>query len=133
MFAAIARAARFAKALVREHLSKPGERSPHWPAVRRAHLKAHPTCAACGARAVLGMQVHHEKPFHLDPELELDPKNLITLCERLTGPECHLRIGHGGSFQLYNPHVRLDAAEALVHPERRPAIEERALDSRRSA
>ena len=44
--------------------------------------------------------------FKHDPALELDPKNLIVLC---MGPnECHLLIGHGDNFKLYNPYVAAD-------------------------
>jgi 5-methylcytosine-specific restriction endonuclease McrA len=47
------------------------------------------------------VQVHHKKPFHLHPELELDPANLVTLC-MTSSNECHLRIGHSGDFKAYN-------------------------------
>lgn len=87
------------------------ERSPKWPAARRRHLKAHPSCAACGARK--GLQVHHVVPFARKPSRELDPTNLVTLCEYVGGWECHQAIGHGGSFKFYNPGVRRDAAEIL--------------------
>jgi hypothetical protein len=57
------------------------------------------------------LQVHHVKPFHLLPELELDESNLISLC---MGPnECHLFIGHGDSFRCYNPNVREDAEKFM--------------------
>ncbi len=62
-------------------------RSSKWPAVREEWILEHPTCAACGAERDL--HVHHIKPFHLHPELELDRGNLITLCR-----EHHFRIGH---------------------------------------
>lgn len=84
-------------------------RSPHWPSVRRAFLQQFPTCAACGS--VEHLNVHHVEPFHVAPALELEPKNLITLCE---GPEkCHLRIGHDGDWRLWNPCVRAQAARLL--------------------
>jgi 5-methylcytosine-specific restriction protein A len=80
-------------------------RSSGWSKVEHEFLKTHGVCAACGGREAL--QVHHVKPFHLHPELELDPENLITLC--MSGDlDCHLRIGHGGSFKCYNPDVRED-------------------------
>lgn len=62
-------------------------RSSKWPAVREEWIIEHPECAACGSREMLN--VHHIKPFHLHPELELDRGNLITLCR-----EHHYRIGH---------------------------------------
>jgi hypothetical protein len=60
-------------------------------------------CACCGSTKKLN--VHHKKPFHLFPELELDLNNLITLC---MDKECHLKIGHGGDFKDYNPNVEED-------------------------
>ena len=75
------------------------------------------------------IQVHHRAPFHLHPELELDPKNLISLCMSKT--ECHLRIGHGDFFKAWNPDVLPDAAEALAHPERMELVWKRAKAGRK--
>lgn len=81
------------------------ERSPKWPSVEKKHLKRQPTCAACGGN--MNLNVHHKKPFHLFPELELEPTNLITLC--MDGDkDCHIKLGHGGSFKAYNPNVEED-------------------------
>ena len=80
-------------------------RSSKWRQAREKHLDDNPYCAACGSHK--RAQVHHVRPFHLHPELELDPSNFITLCMDVN--ECHLRIGHGDSFQAYNPNVREDA------------------------
>ena len=88
---------------VRE-IKKSSFRSPRWDEVRDQHLESNNECAACGTR--LKLQVHHIRPFHLYPELELEPKNLITLC--MDEWDCHLKIGHGGSFHSYNPHVEED-------------------------
>lgn len=110
---------------VREAL-KNVTRSPKWGGVRKAFLKDHPGCAACGATKHLN--VHHVEPFHLHPELELDPKNLITLC--LTRNLCHLKIGHGDNYKAYNPNVRLDAEHVRKHPESRDAIEKAAKERR---
>jgi 5-methylcytosine-specific restriction endonuclease McrA len=82
------------------------ERSPEWPRVAHEHLSIEPACAACGHRGQ-GLQVHHIKPFHLFPELELDPNNLITLCE-LKGRDHHLLLGHLDDWESYNPNVRRD-------------------------
>ena len=82
------------------------DRSPEWPAVEKAHLLKEPACAACGHKGH-GLQVHHIKPFHLHPNLELDPDNLITLCEIL-GREHHLLLGHLDDWESYNPNVRAD-------------------------
>jgi hypothetical protein len=68
-------------------------------------------------------------PFHLDPNKELDTTNLITLC--MGEKECHLHIGHGGSFRQYNPNVRTDAATVLAHPEKFDQIIKRASDNRK--
>lgn len=88
-------------------------RSPQWAAVRKAHLKAHPACAACGGTHDL--DVHHELPFHLFPQMELEPSNLITLCT----PH-HLLCGHLMLWQSYNPEVRADAAAWLCKIKARP-------------
>jgi len=81
------------------------KRSPHWPTVEHNHIKSNPLCAACGGTEHLN--VHHKKPFHLFPELELEPTNLITLC--MDGDkDCHIKLGHGGSFKAYNPNVEED-------------------------
>lgn len=86
------------------------KRSSKWPTVRAAFLKDNGSCAACGQTDHL--QVHHIKPFHMDPSLELEHSNLITLCE--DEYDCHRNIGHLGNFKKENPNVRQDAAEALL-------------------
>jgi len=84
-------------------------RSRHWPAVRSHWIRVNGECAACGAKT--NLQVHHIKPFHLEPSLELAYTNLITLCETPFGPGCHLTVGHLGSFKNVNPTSVLDAAD----------------------
>lgn len=85
------------------------KRSSHWPTVRKNHLAEHPTCAVCGGTDKL--EVHHKQPFHLNPALELDPANLISLCEaNKGGVNCHLHFGHLGNFKAFNPTVEPDAA-----------------------
>jgi len=118
---------RASQARERSKLTDPA-RSPRWPAARRKHLRSNPSCAACGSR--VGVQVHHEKPFHLRPDLELDPGNLISLCEFVGGLECHEMLGHGGNWKKANPNVRVDAAELLAHPEILLAIRARAKRAR---
>lgn len=91
-------------------------RSPEWPRVEHAHLQAQPQCVACGA-AGPGLQVHHMFPFHYcvalgRPDLELDPRNLITLCETeegKPGSNHHLLIGHLDDFKSSNLDVDVDA------------------------
>ena len=83
-------------------------RSNKWPGVRAAFLKDHNECAVCEGK--LKLEVHHKKPFHLHPELELDPTNFITLCEeKADGINCHLSFGHLGSFKSFNINVDDDA------------------------
>lgn len=53
------------------------------------------------------LEVHHVKPFHIDPTLELDPTNLITLCEEMS-KECHLKKGHLGNWKKVNENVLSD-------------------------
>ena len=92
-------------------------RSSRWPAVSRAHLAQFPECAACGGKT--NVRVHHIKPVHAYPELELEPKNLVTLCQRDT-LNCHLFFGHLGDWRSWNKHVRRDAlrfkARVLTRP-----------------
>ena len=87
-----------------------GPRSSEWVYVRNEFVRRHPRCEACGSGYELN--VHHIKPFHLYPELELDEGNLITLCR-----EHHFRIGHDPdgpgpakpNWSASNPNVRTDA------------------------
>ena len=82
-------------------------RSPKWAGVRDAFLKLHPICEVCEGNE--NLNVHHIKPFHLHPELELEPTNLITLCEcEKHGINCHLLIGHLGNFHNINVHILED-------------------------
>lgn len=82
-------------------------RSGEWPRVRAAFL-AGKVCAACGGKD--NLEAHHKKPFHLHPELELDDKNLICLCER-SPQSCHYHFGHNAlSWSCYNESVIDDAA-----------------------
>lgn len=87
-------------------------RSWSWRVVRAAQLHHHPACAACGSRLLV--TAHHVVPVHVDPLRELDPSNLITLCEGYEfGVNCHLYHGHGGRWHHWNPSVREQAASAL--------------------
>lgn len=83
-------------------------RSSRWPSTRKAHLEKFPTCAVCGGKS--NLEVHHMVPFHTDRDKELDPTNLITLCEsKKNGLNCHLWFGHLGNFRAYNPEVYTDS------------------------
>lgn len=107
-----------------------GQRSSKWPTARRKFLAANTDgCAACGSKQ--GLQVHHKKPFHTDPSLELDPNNFIALCEYVGGLECHEMIGHGGNFKKYNPNVEADCEALRADPTRLKTIQARAMKVRR--
>ena len=85
----------------------PCGRSPLWGKVRDKFIKEHPTCELCNGKTDL--VAHHIKPYHLFPEEELNPSNLITLCEREKyGVNCHLLFGHFGNWKKYNINVRQD-------------------------
>lgn len=73
-------------------------RSSKWAKVRSEHLKLSPVCRACSSAKSL--EVHHIKPFHLYPDLELVRSNLVTLCK-----SCHLVLGHLKDYDLENPRV----------------------------
>lgn len=81
-------------------------RSPEWPRVRAAHLKVQPDCAVCGGTEQV--EVHHIVPFHIDKTKELDPTNLITLCEK-PSHNCHFVFGHFWNWTNSNPQVQEDA------------------------
>ncbi len=106
------------KSLIRR-IADPGtcgvKRSPRWSTVRDGFLVGK-TCAACGGKRKLA--VHHRKPFHLHPELELDLRNLIVLCGSPTA--CHFVFGHLGSWRSFNAAVDVDAADHLKKVKARP-------------
>lgn len=76
-------------------------RSSTWPTFRKHHLENHPKCEVCGSKESL--QVHHKAPFHLHPELEEDPNNVVTLCLRH-----HFVVGHLENYSSYNMHLDED-------------------------
>lgn len=112
MLRTVVKTVRHATALVRHAvrgISIKRRRSPRWKFVKHMHLAMEPVCQACGGESLL--QVHHVKPYHLQPELELDLSNLITLC---MGPlTCHNDVGHGDDYKAYNPDVKVDAQDVL--------------------
>jgi hypothetical protein len=86
-------------------IARSGRRSSKWPALRLQHLKSSGECQVCGGKDKL--EVHHIIPVHVDPSLELQPYNLITLCESgLRGVNCHLFFGHLGNYKKWNIEVR---------------------------
>lgn len=97
-------------------------RSSEWPKVRKEHLSKFPACAVCGRTEKI--EVHHIRPFHLHPELELDPNNFISLCESdKGGVNCHLHFGHLGNFKSFNVDVKKDAEEWSEKINNRPMKE----------
>ena len=79
-------------------------RSSKWPKVEKDHLVLHPSCALCESKKDLN--VHHIKPYHLFPELELEHTNLVTLCRKH-----HLLFGHFENWKSYNENVPTDAGD----------------------
>jgi 5-methylcytosine-specific restriction enzyme A len=79
-------------------------RSGKWPRVRKEHLATHPRCEVCGEKK--DSEVHHIQAYRERPELELDPNNLITLCNRHGH---HLLFGHLMDFRSVNRNVVRDA------------------------
>ena len=66
-------------------------RSGAWRRIRNEHLEKNGVCAVCGSDEKL--IVHHIKSFSENPELELCPENLVTLCEN-KNLNCHFVFGH---------------------------------------
>lgn len=98
------------------------KRSSHWPKIRKEFIAKNPICAMCGGDKKL--EVHHVHAFHLHPDLELDPTNLITLCENdKNGVNCHLLFGHLGNFKSFNLNVHADAIEWNSKIHNRPLSE----------
>jgi 5-methylcytosine-specific restriction protein A len=83
------------------------KRSSKWRLVRNEFLKGN-QCLVCeGKKSLIA---HHEIPFHLAPDLELEESNLIALCESgRYGINCHLLIGHLGNWRRANVYAWADA------------------------
>ena len=73
-------------------------RSPDWSAFRKTYIKKE--CEICRARYFL--ELHHCIPFWKEPELELFPSNVVTLCRKH-----HYELGHFFSWKSYNIDIRL--------------------------
>lgn len=81
-------------------------RSSKWRKVRSDFLRQNPTCAVCGSEK--NIVPHHIIPVHMDPDKELDPDNLISLCENKTF-NCHFFFGHLKNWTKYNLNIIEDA------------------------
>ena len=101
---------------ITEYFAGMPARSPQWAGVRKAWLKIHPACAACGTTE--NVEVHHEVPYHICPERELDDTNFVTLCEN--GGNCHLFVGHLKNWKSFNKSVKDDAKIVLKKIKSRP-------------
>ena len=89
-------------------------RSAQWNKVRDEYLAAHPKCIVCSTTEKI--QIHHMYPFNycIDagrPDLELDSRNFISLCEDETKQNHHLLVGHLDSWESYNPNVKHDVVK----------------------
>ena len=91
-------------------------RSPQWRQLRQQHLYKYPYCAACGRKN--NLQVHHIEPVFKNPERELDPSNLITLC----GKYCHFAIGHLMDYKSWNENVIEDSKVYLNKVQNKPHL-----------
>lgn len=100
--------------------AKKGEkRSSKWRKIRATHLEKNPLCAICGLKKKV--EVHHVIPFNIAPDLELNPENLITLCEnRKWGITCHLLVGHLGNYKDFNSSVQADATYWKIRLRKHP-------------
>ena len=78
-------------------------RSPGWSKLRNEHIEKQPYCQACGSYK--RPEVHHIVPVHVDPSKELDPDNLITLCDKY----CHFIFGHLMNYKSWNVNVIEDS------------------------
>ena len=75
------------------------QRSKTWRKTRKAFLAENPCCAVCGKKGK-GINVHHIVPFHIAPELEEVPSNLITMCRKH-----HFLFGHLNLWKSWNETV----------------------------
>lgn len=66
-------------------------RSGGWKKVRNDFLKENPECAVCGkVGKIISNEAHHIKSFASNPDLELSPENLMTVCRVHHFWFCHL-------------------------------------------
>jgi len=97
-----------------EHETLAAPRSPQWDEVRDKYLSKHNKCMVCGSSD--NLQIHHIFPVSYirelsRPELELEPKNFMTLCESEENDPAenhHILIGHLGNFSSMNEHAVAD-------------------------
>jgi hypothetical protein len=78
-------------------------RASSWATFRKHVLAENRSCVVCGRPATI---VHHVKPVHLYPSLELDPSN----CRPICCEEEHRILGHLLNYHSWNPKFDEDAA-----------------------
>ena len=87
----------------REQLIKTLSRAGGWRKVRARRIEIDGgKCRACGRK--VNLQVHHIRPFNMQPDRELELSNLVTLCGR-----CHILLGHLDNWKSRNDDVLPDA------------------------
>lgn len=77
--------------------SKP--RDKRWAKESKQYLADNPHCVVCGTSDYC--VVHHLKPFHLFPELEMCPMYWRTVCETPSHND-HFAVGHLFNWTNYN-------------------------------
>ena len=83
------------------------KRSDDWPSFRKRNI--HEKCDICGKG--LFLELHHIKPYHKFPELELRLENIVTLCRRH-----HLEWGHYFSWSSWNDRILDDIKRIKMRP-----------------
>jgi 5-methylcytosine-specific restriction protein A len=76
-------------------------RDPRWKPFRNNYL-VNKRCAICDSTE--NLELHHKKSFHDHPELELDPGNVVALCEN-PSRNCHFVFGHLMNWRLVNDDI----------------------------
>ena len=73
-------------------------RDPGWKCTAERWKLLHPECRFCGA--IEDVEVHHVTPVHVEPSLEMDSRNLMSVCHKChrSGSRCH----PGGDTQKFN-------------------------------
>ena len=74
-------------------------RDKRWAKESRQFLADNPHCVVCGTTDYC--VVHHVKPFHLFPELEMDWRYWRTVCETPSHND-HFAVGHLFNWSRYN-------------------------------
>ena len=83
------------------------KRSDDWPSFRKRNI--HEKCDVCGKG--LFLELHHIRPFHLSPGLELELTNIVTLCRKH-----HFELGHFFSWKSYNKEIKQWIAQIQNRP-----------------